>query len=120
MGEGANRDDSNLVSVLFNGVADVDMKISPPKMADETLGSIPTPTVEVTAAKVVTGEALREAVLKFLKQEGETKPEGTHMEQICARFASSSKQAEISAIVEKLTQNGDIFNTIDDCHFSAL
>jgi replication factor A2 len=103
-------------------ISDVDMKITPSKIAAETPGSMPAPAVEVSvpAAKVLTGEALREAILTFLKQEGETKPEGTNMEQLCAQFASSSGRAEVAALMEKLTQNGEIFNTIDDNHFSAL
>jgi hypothetical protein len=103
-------------------VSDAAMKISPPKMADVTVGSTPMPAVEVAipAAKTLTGQALSEALLNFLKQEGETTPEGTSLEQVCARFASSSQQAEVVAVMEKLTQNGDIFNTIDECHFSAL
>jgi replication factor A2 len=103
-------------------VSDVDMKISPPKMAVNTPGSIPALAVDVSVpvVKVLTGEALREAILSFLRQEGETKPEGTHVEQLRVQFASSSEQAEIAALVEKLVQNGDIFNTIDECHFSAL
>lgn len=107
--------------------ADADMKISPPKMAVDTPAGMAAPPAAMTApvpvAKVLTGDALREAVVDFLKREGETKPEGTSMEQLCAEFASSSKQAraaEIAALIEKLTQNGDVFNTIDECHFSAL
>lgn len=101
-----------------------DLKITPPKGAtDVSMGLATTVSTHVPPTAVakagLTGEALREAVLNFLRVEGETKPEGTSMEQLRAKFSSNSA-SELTALVQQLAESGEVFNTIDDDHFSVI
>merc|ERR1712232_1058411 len=103
-------------------VPEVDLKVSPPKMeVDATMGLVVSPlaaAAPVAAKKAaLTGEALREAVLKFLQDQ--TKPEGVSLDELHLHFASNPA-SEVTALVQKLADSGDAYNTIDDNHFAII
>ena len=103
--------------------AEADLKISPPKMAGDVAMGMATSPVAVAAPvpatkAVLKGESLRVAVMQLL-QEGSAKPEGTSLAQLCVHF-SSNYTTEMNGLVQKLSDSGEVYNTIDDSHFSVI
>lgn len=94
--------------------------ISPPKV-DAVPGTAASPVSVAVAAPSkpgLTSEALREAILKCL-QDNQERAEGTSTEQLNAQFPSNSA-SDIKTLLMKLTDTGDVFNTIDDNHFAVI
>lgn len=65
------------------------------------------------------GDALRRAVMTFLQKEGEGLEEGVSLAKVCGRFLPASENA-VRTVLAQLVSDGEVFNTIDDDHFSAL
>jgi hypothetical protein len=92
-------------------------EISPPKE--------PSPAVVSTAAPVppaknrLQGEALRSAVLEFLRKECEGKPAGVRLRDAVS-FADPTPAEDVKATLAKLVDAGDVYNTIDDQHFAVI
>merc|ERR1712232_1492398 len=102
--------------------SEADLKVSPPKMeVDAPKGLIVSPlaVAEPVAAKreVLKGDALRDAVLKFLQDQN--KPEGVSLVELHAHFSLSCSM-EVTSHVKKLAETGDAYNTIDDNHFAII
>eukprot|EP00747_Dinoflagellata_sp_TGD_P161878 gnl/TRDRNA2_/TRDRNA2_178865_c0_seq1.p1 gnl/TRDRNA2_/TRDRNA2_178865_c0~~gnl/TRDRNA2_/TRDRNA2_178865_c0_seq1.p1 ORF type:complete len:299 (-),score=66.92 gnl/TRDRNA2_/TRDRNA2_178865_c0_seq1:100-942(-) len=100
-------------------------KVSPEKQSMpvpiEDLGSTntfaPAPTA-VAPKALLHGDALRQAVIEFLRQEGD--------EVVGVGFAALSRHLQsvstkdLRGCIEKLIQEGEIFSTIDDDHFNLM
>jgi len=95
---------------------EADLKSSS-KMPVDTDAGIVAPPVAVSAPALAKAPLTGEAVVKFLQ--GHQTPEGTSLDQIRAHF-SSDAASEVSALVQKLADTGDVYNTIDDNHFSVI
>merc|ERR1719198_2938132 len=54
---------------------------------------------------------LKESVMDLLQREIENKPEGVPLSFLCAQLKGSA-ESEVKAIMEKLVEDGDVFNTI--------
>merc|ERR1719210_885011 len=85
-----------------------------PAPSQATIASQPTPQ------KVrLEGEALKNAILAFLKREGAGKPEGLHLTVLCQQ-ADPAPVQDVTAALAKLVDDGEIFTTLDDKHFSCV
>lgn len=67
----------------------------------------------------LSGKALRAAVLAFLAQEGDGRPEGVAFVAICTH-ADPTPTGEVRAALERLVTDGDVFTTIDEGHFQCI
>merc|ERR1712039_321787 len=77
-------------------------------------------TVSSPPAQVkLSGDALRSAILTMLKNEAESHPEGSALEAMLSKMMPSPAE-EVKKTLEKLVDDGEIFTTIDDEHFSCL
>lgn len=75
--------------------------------------------VSVAAPAGAVKSLTSEAVMEVLRREIESKPEGVPLSLLCEQFKGSS-ESEVKAALEKLVDEGDVFNTIDDVHFQPL
>jgi hypothetical protein len=73
----------------------------------------------VKTSQALQGATLRNAVVDFLRQEGEGRDEGVALTVICARMAPAGR-SDILSVLGELVSEGDAFNTIDDDHFSVV
>lgn len=62
---------------------------------------------------------LQAAVLKYIQTAGEGREEGLDTDAV-VKYFGSSPAAEVKGTLAKLVDLGDVFNTIDEEHFSAL
>jgi biotin carboxyl carrier protein len=62
---------------------------------------------------------LKGAVVKFLKEKGEGVEAGLSLVEICGHL-KPSPELEVRKALEELVSDGDVFNTIDDDHFSCI
>jgi len=62
---------------------------------------------------------LKDAVVKHLKEKGEGVEAGLSLMEICDHLTPATEH-EIRKTLEELVSDGDVFNTIDDDHFSCL
>jgi len=93
------------------------MDISAPKIASQppaAVFSAPTPA----KGGGLSPEALKAAIVAYLQKEGEGKDEGLNIDVICKGVSSSN--VDVKSTLAKLVADGDVFNTIDDNHFSAI
>lgn len=67
----------------------------------------------------LSGDALRSALISFLKQQGSSHPEGMEFADI-ARQMEPCAGVEIRKCLGDLVGEGEVYNTIDDDHFSAI
>mmetsp|Transcript_21492 Transcript_21492/g.49156 ORF Transcript_21492/g.49156 Transcript_21492/m.49156 type:complete len:283 (+) Transcript_21492:78-926(+) len=65
------------------------------------------------------GKALRSAVIAFLQKEGESRPEGVSLSDVCEQFKPASAD-DVGKTLEQLVGDGDVFTTIDDDHFQCV
>lgn len=84
---------------------------------------VPMPTVPV-GLQSLSGKALSEAVVSFIKQEAviaavEGKPEGINVVAICDKF-KGTLQAEVRASLQQLVDDGEAYTTFDDDHYAML
>jgi hypothetical protein len=86
----------------------------------QTLAKVAEPQQQVSGTKVaLQGDALRSAVLSFLKAEGEGRPEGVEFCALGAHFGGAA-EAELQQVLELLVDAGDVFTTVDDMHYSCV
>merc|ERR1712187_425066 len=96
----------------------------PPTTAAATL--MPgTWTVQETSAPVMApkaqleGAGLRNAILAFIRNEGEGKAEGIALAMISAHV-EPAPISKVRNALEQLVNDGEIFTTLDDDHFQLL
>jgi len=65
-----------------------------------------------------TGESLRARLLSYLRETGANQPEGLTIPKISEGFSDAAN--EIQGALEALVSEGEVFNTIDDQHFSTV
>jgi len=65
------------------------------------------------------GEALRNAVVAFLQRMGAGKPEGVHLSLVC-EHVDPTPMADLTVVLAQLVEDGEVFTTIDDKHFSCV
>jgi len=63
--------------------------------------------------------ALQTALLEFLKQQSESHPEGVALQALYGHVESTPTD-NVRKVLEKLVDDGEVFNTIDDEHFSVV
>jgi len=71
-----------------------------------------------TAAAPLAGE-LRSAAMKYLKVAGDSVEAGVALVDILAHLKPAS-ESQVRAVLAELVNDGEVFNTIDDDHFSCL
>lgn len=81
---------------------------APPAAAPQPKNVIATPAAD-----------LRTAVMTLLRNEGEGRPEGIPRTALNSHF-KTYPESEVRAVLENLMDNGEVFNTIDEDHFSAV
>merc|ERR1712113_1131248 len=92
------------------------VQLTPPKpMQSDTAVT----AVAAAQKSCLEGSALREAILAFLRQEADAHPEGCALGSICAH-AKPTPDGDVRKAVEQLVEEGDVFTTIDDEHFSSV
>jgi len=101
----------------------MDVDVSPPKAIEATVpSSVPVVQAAVGApAAMLKGEAdLKEALLQFIREKGEET--GTAVTTLVAEFASriSGGESDIRAALGQLTDDGELFNPLDEEHFASL
>jgi len=114
------------------GGAGAEMETPPPRKPVLRTAGMEEPATggleAVAAAPLVTtppkteplsGKTLRAEILRFLKSEGEEKPEGVGFMAVCAHVGSTPAR-EVTTALEGLVGDGDIFTTIDDEHFQCV
>jgi hypothetical protein len=67
----------------------------------------------------LSGDALRSALTSFLKHQGTNHPEGMEIRDIVKQM-EPNVGADIRSCLVSLVSDGEVYNTIDDEHFSAL
>merc|ERR1712039_980729 len=104
---------------------------SPKKVTSATLmetpvepmkaASVPVPSVMSSppAKQKLSGAALCTAIMTVLKNEADSHPEGSALESVLSQMMPSSGE-EVKKALEKLVDDGEIFTTIDDEHFSCV
>lgn len=65
------------------------------------------------------GDVLRSALISFLQQQSSNHPEGLKFGDI-AKQMEPVVEVEVRACLESLVGDGEVFNTIDDEHFSTV
>lgn len=101
------------------------MDVTPAKGPEaQAFGSPQTTMAAVEEAKPapsrqrLEGAALRAAALAFVRREGEGVEAGVAATAVCAHL-EPAPAAEVVAVLEALVSDGEVFNTIDDTHFSC-
>merc|ERR1719277_1338654 len=77
------------------------------------------PTSQIKAATQLEGAALKNAVLAFLRQDADSHPEGSSLESLLTHL-KPTPDVHSRKMLEKLIDDGEVFTTIDDEHFSIL
>mmetsp|Transcript_39922 Transcript_39922/g.115034 ORF Transcript_39922/g.115034 Transcript_39922/m.115034 type:complete len:232 (+) Transcript_39922:109-804(+) len=77
--------------------------------------------LELSAPKTapLVGQTLKDALVTFLQKEGPSRPEGVSLELLCQR-AQPTPAKEVSAALQLLLEDGEVFTTIDDQHFQCV
>mmetsp|Transcript_34389 Transcript_34389/g.98262 ORF Transcript_34389/g.98262 Transcript_34389/m.98262 type:complete len:294 (+) Transcript_34389:87-968(+) len=65
------------------------------------------------------GKDLKKAIFSFLKKEGEDRAEGLAFGAVCEHVGQASS-ADVTAALKRLVDDGEVFTTIDDWHFSCV
>mmetsp|Transcript_34397 Transcript_34397/g.98296 ORF Transcript_34397/g.98296 Transcript_34397/m.98296 type:complete len:288 (-) Transcript_34397:114-977(-) len=65
------------------------------------------------------GRDLKQAIFGYLTKEGEGKPEGLSFGAVCEHIGQASSD-DVTAALKRLVDDGEIFTTIDDWHFSCV
>merc|ERR1719336_2266765 len=77
-------------------------------------------TAPVAAPKVrLEGTGLRNAILAFIRSEGEGRAEGIALATISVHV-DPTPTSEVRNALEQLVAEGEIFTTLDDDHFQIL
>jgi len=103
---------------------------SPKKVTSATLMETPVEPMKTAVAPVanmvssppatqLSGAALSSAILTVLKNEADSHPEGSALASVLTQMMPSSGE-EVKKALEKLVDDGEIFTTIDDEHFSCV
>jgi len=83
----------------------------------------PSTAIQLTPQKVsrLEGEGLRSSILEFVRKAGGTGVghEGTSFTAVCQHIAGVP-QGEVSAMLQKLLDDGEIFTTVDDLHYQCV
>merc|ERR1719401_1205446 len=98
------------------------VELSPPKQAPTPLERIPQLEIMAPAKPVpaaLGGRALRDAVVAFLRREGEKRPEGVARCDVCDQV-KPTPAFDVNKTLEQLTGDGDVYTTIDDDHFQCI
>merc|ERR1712013_559562 len=82
------------------------------------VSSAPAPAV-VATSEPLKGSALRGAVVEVFRKEGEDKPEGISVNTIISQLKGTPSES-IRSVLEELVNDGEVFSTIDDEHFSLI
>lgn len=120
-------------AALKLGTSIADFTTPPPKkpvLRSAALAEPATPNLEIPSAAAtletsppktlsLSGKPLRAAILGFLQAEGESRPEGVDLAAVCAHVGGTPA-SEVTAILEGLVGEGDVFTTIDDEHFQCV
>lgn len=78
-----------------------------------------TAPVAIKGSQPLQGDALKNGIIEFLKKEGEGLEEGISSSAVCARMAPA-KPTDVIYELQVLVSEGEVFNTIDDNHFSSI
>lgn len=94
--------------------------LSPPKavQASPEAMEIEKP-VPAATSQPLKGAALKDALIEFVRKEGEGKDEGLAVGSIVDHFKVTPAE-DIRGVVQKLVDEGEAFFTIDDAHISLL
>merc|ERR1712194_530260 len=76
---------------------------------------VPVPAAQAALA----GPALRTAIADFLRAGSESHPEGLALDAVFAH-AKATPAADVRKALEGLVDDGEVFTTIDDEHFSCV
>jgi len=95
----------------------------PTSMAVDSLSpqkemKIDVPLPVVSGGKL-TGDALRSSLLAYLREQGSSHPEGIKLE-VVSKSLEPTSASDVKLCLEMLVSEGEVFNTIDDAHFSTL
>jgi len=101
--------------------------LTPPKVSEPVAAKVPEPMPSAAAANPVTaaaavlsGAALRGAMMEFLTKAADANGEvGCSRSDMCAHFKTSS-EAEVNGLLSEMVADGDAFTTIDDNHFTVV
>lgn len=80
----------------------------------------PTPARAPTAVPVLTGAGLKAQVLVHIKEHGTGKDEGVGLTKIVELIGKSASGADVRAAIDNLKDEGEVYDTIDEEHFSAF
>jgi replication factor A2 len=102
-------------------VATADGPITPTKESqDVVMPASSAPASQMTAtSEPLKGSALREAVVAVFRKEGEDKPEGISVDTIISQL-KGTPSGSIRSVLEEMVNDGEVFSTIDDEHFSLI
>merc|ERR1712048_1119116 len=93
--------------------------VAPSSHASQSAAPLPATQVASKSQGVLDSASLKVAILAFLQQQSDAHPEGSALEAIFSHV-KSTPQDNVRKMMEKLVDDGEIFTTIDDEHFSCL
>nr|QDO16213.1 replication protein A 32 kDa subunit [Lingulodinium polyedra] len=94
------------------------MDVSPPKL-ERPPAEVAPAAVPAAPKAALSGDGLRKAIFAFLQKEGDGRPEGVSFAALCGH-ADPAPADEVSAALELLVNDGEIYTTIDDGHFQVV
>merc|ERR1711972_157911 len=98
-----------------------DGPITPTKESRDVVmpaSSAPAPEI-VATSEPLKGSTLRGAIVAVFRKEGEDKPEGISVNTIISQLKGTPSES-IRSMLEELVNDGEVFSTIDDEHFSLI
>nr|QDO16212.1 replication protein A 32 kDa subunit [Lingulodinium polyedra] len=101
------------------GSAPMDLSPQKSERPQELAAPVAPATEPAKPRAALSGEGLRKAVFAFLQREGDGRPEGVSLAAIC-NHADPAPADEVSAALELLVNDGEVYTTIDDGHFQCV
>jgi len=98
------------------------LSMSPPKEANQAVSSVtPVPMIVTTPSKIkMEGDALKNAVIEYLRKEGPAVGEaGVSVSAVAAGLEPTSL-ADVKGCLAALVEDGDVYTTLDDDHFLTV
>merc|ERR1712113_800810 len=92
---------------------------SPMKQAPHVAAVPEAPATKGVQTSQLEGAALREAIVALLRQEAESKPEGSAIDALL-EHAKPTPEDHVRSAIQQLVDDGEVFTTIDDDHFSCV
>jgi len=111
---------ANCAMKLQRPEKEVTLQAPSSSQAPVRISTAPTPAKqEPKAAVALDGANLKNAILAFLKECGDSRPEGVFVKDVCDKFLPTPGPS-VKTVLQDLVADGEAYNTIDDDHFALI